>query len=63
MRFASANMHTGDQFFAYLRDAFDVPEGFDPIGAIALGYPATSLELGKRAGRREKDEVIHWGRW
>ena len=24
MRFASANMHTGDQFFAYLRDAFDV---------------------------------------
>jgi allantoinase len=24
MRFASANMHTGDQFFAYLRDTFDV---------------------------------------
>ena len=24
MRFASANMQTGDQFFAYLRDAFDV---------------------------------------
>ena len=23
MRFASANMHTGDQFFAYLRDTFD----------------------------------------
>jgi allantoinase len=24
MRFASANMHTGDQFFEYLRDTFDV---------------------------------------
>ena len=24
MRFASANMHTGDQFFAYLRDTFDI---------------------------------------
>jgi peptidoglycan/xylan/chitin deacetylase (PgdA/CDA1 family) len=24
MRFASANMHTGEQFFAYLRDTFDV---------------------------------------
>jgi putative urate catabolism protein len=24
MRFASANMHTGDQFFDYLRDTFDV---------------------------------------
>ena len=24
LRFASANMHTGDQFFHYLRDTFDV---------------------------------------
>jgi nitroreductase len=48
---------------AGLREAFNVPEGFDPIGAIALGYPAPTVGSGKRAGRREKDDVIHWGRW
>jgi len=46
-----------------LREAFGVPEGFDPIGAIALGYPVTDGPPARRGGRRPVDEVIHWGRW
>lgn len=47
-----------------LREAFGVPEGFDPIGAIALGYPATDQRPPpRRDERRAADEVIHWGRW
>ncbi|HEX5167237.1 MAG TPA: nitroreductase family protein [Thermomicrobiales bacterium] len=47
---------------APLREAFGVPDGFDPIGAIALGYPVPSGPPA-RHGRRPVDEVIHWGRW
>jgi len=46
-----------------LREAFGVPEGFDPIGAIALGYPASDGPPARRSQRRPADEVIHWGRW
>jgi nitroreductase len=44
-----------------LREAFDIPDDFDPIGAIAIGYPAA--DEAARRGRRPVDEVIHWGRW
>jgi nitroreductase len=45
-----------------LREAFGVPDGFDPIGAIALGYPTPVPPRANRS-RRPADEVIHWGRW
>jgi nitroreductase len=46
------------------RKAFGVPESYTPIGAIAVGYaepdePSPSLVR----GRREVDEVVHWGNW
>jgi len=39
MRFASANMHTGDQFFEYLRDAFDTlyAEGAERPKMMSVG--------------------------
>ena len=39
MRFASANMHTGEQFFAYLRDTFDVlyAEGEEAPRMMSVG--------------------------
>lgn len=46
-----------------LREAFGVPDGFDPIGAIALGYPVTDGPPARRGQRRPADEVVHWGRW
>ncbi len=46
------------------RTAFDVPDAYTPIGAIALGYrapdqPSPSL----KRGRRPLDEVVHRGRF
>lgn len=46
------------------RDAFDVPEQFTPIGAIAVGYRAPDkLSASLKRGRRPLDEVVHRGRW
>jgi nitroreductase len=48
-----------------LLDALNVPGGYWPIGAIALGYPTA----GERSqpelptGRRDLGEVIKWERW
>ena len=45
--------------------AFGVPEGFDPIGAIALGYPAPDDRPSRsvQRGHRPLAEMIHRGRW
>ena len=49
---------------ASFRAAFGVPDGYVPIGTIAIGHrapdrPSPSL----RRGRRGLDEVVHRGRW
>lgn len=49
---------------AALRTAFGVPEAYEPIGVVAIGYPAPdrpsrSLER----GRRPLEMVVHRGRW
>jgi nitroreductase len=49
---------------ASFRHAFGVPDGYVPIGAIAIGHrapdrPSPSL----RRGRRGLDDVVHRGRW
>src|SRR5487761_1131090 len=48
--------------------AFEIPEEYFPIGAIALGYPldstpssSTSLKLQTR--RRPRTEMMHFGKW
>ena len=46
------------------RAAFDVPEAYTPVGAIALGYPAPDEPSPSlRRGRRPLDEVVHRGRF
>jgi nitroreductase len=48
-----------------LMDALGVPEGYQPIGAIAVGHPAP----GERSqpelptGRRRLEEIVKWERW
>ena len=48
-----------------LRDHLGVPPGYDPIGAVSLGWPAghdaPSPSLAR--GRRVRSEVVHYGRW
>lgn len=50
---------------AGLRDAFGIPEVFDPIGAITMGHPAPGGAQGSPSTRRRKpvDDVVHRGRW
>jgi putative urate catabolism protein len=53
MRFASANMHTGDQFFAYLRDTFDIlyAEGAERPKMMSVGlHCRLAGRPGKMAG-------------
>lgn len=46
------------------RAAFGVPEGFTPIGAVTVGYPAKDWRSPSLArGRYGLDTVAHHGRW
>jgi nitroreductase len=50
--------------FDSLRAAFDVPDGYSPIGAITVGYRAPDRKSPSlRRGRRPVSEVVHRGRW
>jgi nitroreductase len=50
-----------------LHAALGIPDGYESIGTLAIGWPDT--ERGTSAGRsasrprRETAEVIHWGGW
>jgi nitroreductase len=49
---------------AALRAEFGVPDGFEPVGTLAIGYPAPDRRSASLArGRRPAEEVIHRGRW
>jgi nitroreductase len=49
---------------AAYRAGFGVPGGFDPVGAITIGYPAPDWRSPSLArGRRGTDQVVHRGRW
>ena len=46
------------------RSAFDVPDSYTPIGAIAFGWPAPDEPSPSlKRGRRPAEQVIHRGRW
>lgn len=48
-----------------IRSAFEVPEAFDPIGAIAIGHPGEDMVPSSATSRdrRPFDEVAHLGEW
>jgi nitroreductase len=48
-----------------LRQAFDIPEAFHPIGTVAAGYPAPHdwRSPSLKRGRRPSSDVVHRGRW
>jgi nitroreductase len=45
------------------REAFGVPDEFEPIGAIAIGYNGESGVRDLRSRRKPLDKVMHYGRW
>ncbi|MFB6253877.1 MAG: nitroreductase family protein [Halobacteriaceae archaeon] len=48
-----------------LRDTFDVPKEYDPIGAIVVGHPKDERIESSADTRRRKDveEMVHGGNW
>ena len=47
-----------------LRAAFGIPDGYTPIGVIALGYAAADTPSPSlKRGRRPVADVVHRGRW
>ncbi len=47
-----------------VRQAFGVPDGYDAVGAVAVGYPLPDEPSPSLArGRRAAGEVVHRGRW
>jgi nitroreductase len=49
-----------------LRTEFGIPDGYDPIGAVAIGYRSRDLapqRPGLATHRREPGAVIHRGHW
>jgi nitroreductase len=46
-----------------LRAELGVPEGWDPIGAVALGWPAPTDGRPTARPRRSVAEVVHRGGW
>jgi nitroreductase len=48
------------------RAAFGVPDDHEPIGAIAVGYPAEHAPVvgsARSRPRRPREQVVHYGRW
>jgi nitroreductase len=46
------------------RAAYGIPDGYEPIGVIAIGYPASDRRSGSlKRGHRPAANVIHRGSW
>src|SRR5579859_7015397 len=45
------------------KDAFGVPDDYEPIGAVAIGYDAETEKRDLRSRRRSIDEMVHYGSW
>jgi len=71
MLLAATDAGLGALFFGLSRgtsellDHLGVPAGYEPIGAVTLGWPAEhdvrSRSLAR--GRRTREEVVHYGGW
>jgi len=46
-----------------LVEAFDIPDGYEPVMLVTLGYPAEGADdlERERKGRRPTEEVVHYG--
>ena len=45
------------------REAFGVPDSYEPIGAIAIGYNAEPRARDLRSRRKPLDNLVHYGQW
>ncbi|GAA3667883.1 nitroreductase family protein [Lentzea roselyniae] len=58
---------TDKETWPELRAAFGVPDGYVPIGMIAIGHPAEEgISEGASPRTRKRtpfEEMVHWGQW
>lgn len=49
------------------REAFGIPDAWDPVGAVAIGHPGDRAVEPRASGhtrrRRTLEEIVHRGRW
>ena len=45
------------------KEAFGVPEQYEPIGAIAIGYDHEAQKRDLRSRRRPLADMVHYGAW
>jgi nitroreductase len=45
------------------RETFGVPDSYEPIGAIAIGYNAEPQARDLRSRRKPLDQMVHYGQW
>lgn len=45
------------------KDAFGVPDDYEPIGALAIGYDAETEKRDLRARRKPVESMVHYGTW
>lgn len=45
------------------KDAFGVPDDYEPIGAIAIGYDAETEKRDLRSRRTPMESLVHYGTW
>lgn len=49
---------------ADVRTAFGIPEAYTAVASVAIGYPvAEPTRPSLKRGPRDRDEVVHYGRW
>jgi nitroreductase len=51
---------------AAVREAFAIPDDFDPVGVVTIGHPATTPGAAGSPARRARKpvaDVVHRGRW
>lgn len=48
---------------APFRAEFGVPDGYDPVGALAIGYDAEQVRRDLSGRRRPFEEMVHLGQW
>ena len=45
------------------KDAFGVPDDYEPIGALAIGYDAEAEKRDLRSRRKSIETMVHYGTW
>lgn len=59
-----ATAFTGVERVAAMRELLGIPEHFQPVGVISIGYPAKDVKSPSlKRGRKPFEQVVHYEHW